>query len=661
MGPVSRASPRASERRGSAEQADATPARLVVVGAGPTASSLLERIMANAAELLGERPLTIHVVDPFPAGQGRVWRPDLSHLLWMNSMAEDVTIFTDDTVHCDGPICPGPTLLEWTRAVDDETLAQVTTPAVAAEIRTITPTTFPSRLVQSAYLAWFRRHVLASAPANIEVIEHLRRAVDVRDEPDGTQTVWLDGADEPLVADAVVLALGHLDAGPRDGGVVIDFARGHDLVHLPAGHTADQDLSVLAPAEDVIALGFGQAFTDLVALVTEGRGGRFETAADGHVTYRPSGDEPILHVGSRRGVPYRSKLDYRLQGPKAPMPKFLDDVAVERLLASPHPLQFRRDILPLVAKEVGWTYYHELFNAHGERTTCEWDAFAERYSAADGDDELDALVAATVPDPVDRFSIPALDRPLAGLRFDGRRALHDHVSAHVAADVARRTNPAYSADLGAFIGLLWTFGTIGRIGASGKVAPRSRVTELGAWWFSFFMYYASGPPPSRLRQLLALADIGLVRFIGAGTTVETDPIERRFVARSTSHDDVVVARAYVDARIATASVSRTADAMVARLHRRGDLSEEVVADDEGWSVNTGKVVVDGDNRLVLPDGSSAPRRFGVGMFTNRPAAGAFARPRTNAPAFRQHDALARTALTTVSSAADERARRSVAP
>jgi len=108
-------------------------------------------------------------------------------------------------------------------------------------------------------------------------------------------------------------------------------------------------------------------------------------------------------------------------------------------------------------------------------------------------------------------------------------------------------------------------------------------------------------------------------------------------------------------------VTRTADAMLARLHERGEVAEEVVADDDGWSVNTGKVMVDAANHLMLPDGSIEPRRFGVGMFTNRPAAGAFARPRTNAPAFRQHDALARVALTTVSSAADERARRSVAP
>ncbi len=228
---------------------------------------------------------------------------------------------------------------------------------------------------------------------------------------------------------------------------------------------------MLEPGADVIALGFGQAFTDLVALVSEGRGGRYETGADGHVTYHPSGDEPILHVGSRRGVPYRSKLEYRLQGPPAPMPRFLDDDAVDRLLATPHLLQFRRDIYPLVAKEVGWAYYHELFVAHGERTSCDWDTFAERYAAACTDDELAAVVTATVPDARDHFSIPALDRPLAGLRFASTTDLHGHVAAHVAADVARRTNPAYSADLGAFLGLLWTFGTIGRIGVSGQRRP----------------------------------------------------------------------------------------------------------------------------------------------------------------------------------------------
>ena len=72
-------------------------------------------------------------------------------------MAEDVTLFTDDTVQCDGPIRPGPSLYEWARTVDDDTLAALASPAVAEEIRSIGPMTFPTRLVQSVYLDWFHR------------------------------------------------------------------------------------------------------------------------------------------------------------------------------------------------------------------------------------------------------------------------------------------------------------------------------------------------------------------------------------------------------------------------------------------------------------------------------------------------------------------------
>ena len=114
------------------------------------------------------------------------------------------------------------------------------------------------------------------------------------------------------------------------------------------------------------------------------------------------------------------------------------------------------------------------------------------------------------------------------------------------------------------MGLLLSFGVLGHIGASGRMAPRSRLRDLGSRWFSFFMYYASGPPPARLRQLLALADAGVVRFVGAGTTVQLDDDLGRFVARSTSHDDVVVADGYVDARIAPIAISRSPDRLAAR-------------------------------------------------------------------------------------------------
>ena len=74
------------------------PVVLAVVGVGPTASSFLERLMASVPELLDDTPLVVHLIDPHRAGTGRIWRSDQSHLLWMNSMAEDVTMFTDATV-----------------------------------------------------------------------------------------------------------------------------------------------------------------------------------------------------------------------------------------------------------------------------------------------------------------------------------------------------------------------------------------------------------------------------------------------------------------------------------------------------------------------------------------------------------------------------------
>ena len=506
--------------------------------------------------------------------------------------------------------------------------------------------------MQSAYLRWFHEQVLASLPANVEVVSHRGRAVSLHDEEDGRQHLVVEGRPPlALAVDAVVLALGHLDAMPdAEGRAIADFAARHGLAYLPPAHTADVDLDVLDAGEDVLALGLGQAFTDLVILLTEGRGGRFVEEHD-RVRYEPSGREPVLYVGSRRGVPYRTKPGYRLGGPRPPLPHVLDESTIERLLAR-GDLDFRRDLLPLAAKEAGWAYYHELFHAHADRTAVAWEDFAEAYDQLDWGPSLDALVARTVEREEDRLDLIALDQPLRGLRFGSRVELDRHVRAHIAADVARRTDPYHSADLGAFIGLLTGFGGLARLAPA--LSPRSRVEDLAGWWFSFFMYYASGPPAQRLRQLLALADAGLVHFLGAGTTVQADPSKGCFEARSVSHADVVEARFLVDARIAAPSLGRSTDAMLRRLHEQGELVEEVVRDG-AWTVNTGKVVVAGaDLRVRRRDGTVHPRRHALGAFTNRPAAAAFARPRTNAPAFRQHDAVARSILGTLADVATRR-------
>lgn len=593
---------------------------LVVIGGGPRGTGVIERIAANARELYGDLPLDIHLVDPYPAGGGRIWRPDQSPLLWMNSMAEDVTMFTDETVELAGPVVAGPALHAWAEGVRAGRVTPDAEPAVLAEIRGLTGQDFPSRRLQSSYLRWTYDRALAALPPGITVHEHRTTAIAVTGPRGSRQRVRLKDRTEPLLADLVVLTVGHLDAEQEpEQAELSDFAARHGLIHLPPDFTADTDLTALPAGEPVIVRGFGLAFIDLMVLLTEGRGGRHENGV-----YLPSGQEPVLYVGSRRGVPYHSKIGYTWTGERPPLPRYLTAAWADELLSRPGPLDFRRDVWPLVGKELGHAHYHRLFTAHPERTALDPEVFDAKYAAADpGSPELADLVAGAVPDPADRLDLDALDRPLDGVTYESAEALQEGLRDYITADLTRRHNPDHSTDLAVFLGLLSAYAQLTRLG------------DIGNWWHGFFSYLASGPPGPRLEQLLALSRAGVVRFLGASVAVEADEEHGVFRASgATVPGEHIEARALVEARLPDPSLRHTASPLLRTLYEGG----AAVTD-------TGLLSVDpGDSRIVDREGRPHPRRFALGPFTTARNSGAFTRPRTGGPAFRQNDATARAAL-----------------
>lgn len=598
-----------------------TAPTLVVIGGGPRGTGVIERIAANALELYGDLRLDIHLVDPYPAGGGRIWRPDQSPLLWMNSMAEDVTMFTDETVELAGPVVAGPALHAWAEDVRAGRVTPDAEPAVLAEIHGLTGQDFPSRRLQSAYLRWTYQRALAALPPSVTVHEHRTTALAVTGPRGSRQRVRLKDRTEPLLADLVVLTVGHLDAQQTpEQAELSDFAARHGLLHLPPDFTADTDLTALPAGEPVIVRGFGLAFIDLMVLLTEGRGGRHENGV-----YVPSGREPVLYVGSRRGVPYHSKIGYTWAGERPAPPRYLTPAWADELLGRTGPLDFRRDVWPLVAKELGHAHHHRLFTAHLERTTLDLEVFDAKYAAADpGSAELADLVAGAVPDPADRLDLDALDRPLDGVTYESGEALQDRLRDSITADLTRRHDPDHSTDLAVFLGLLSAYAQLIRLG------------DIGNWWHGFFSYLASGPPGPRLEQLLALSRAGVVRFLGASIAVEAD--EERGVFRASSATvpgERTEARALVEARLPDPSLRHTASPLLRTLYEGG----AAVTD-------TGLLSVDpADSRVVDREGRPHPRRFALGPFTTARNSGAFTRPRTGGPAFRQNDATARAALT----------------
>jgi hypothetical protein len=445
------------------------------------------------------------------------------------------------------------------------------------------------------------------------------------------------------MVDVVVLALGHLDAAPaQEEARLAEFARTHDLRYVPPAYTADLDLSDIPAAEPVLLRGFGLAFVDLAVLLTESRGGRFTPAADGTITYHPSGREPVLYVGSRRGVPYHAKPEYRLRGPRPTLPKFFGPPEISELLSRPGRLDFGTDLWPSMAKEIGWGYYHELFTGHPDRVRLDVDEFADRYAGLSWDSaDMRVLIAKAVPDEGDRLDLAALDRPLRGQEFADRAALTARVCEYVEADLARRADASYSADLGAFYTLLSVFGQLARLVAAGKLRPESQVDDVDGWWFGFFSFFASGPPGHRLRELLALVNAGVVRLVGPDMWVRAE--DGRFVAGSPAVPGTVEAGTLIEARLPAPSVRRATDPLLRNMFRRGELAEETLFDavaDRG----TGRILTTDTGLLVDATGWPHPRRFALGPHTSSRAPGAFTRPHTNAVGFRQNDAVARKIL-----------------
>ena len=629
----------------------ATIPAIVFIGGGPRAAGVLERIAANRPDVFAG-PLQLHVVEPHIPGSGRIWRYCQDPGLLLNSMAADITMFTDESVDCDGPAVPGPGLAEWAAGVLDASIIDVPDfpQPLWDQLRALTGTTFPTRQLQSQYLEWFFRRAAKSLDRSVTV--HRTTAVGITPRAGGGHEVELRNG-RTLHADIVVTALGHTDSRPDAVSAGFsDFAARHGGYHAAPSYTTDVDYSPIAPGQDVIVSGMGLAFVDLLVLLMEGRGGRFQETSDGGLRYLRSGREPVLWAGSRRGVPYHSKISAALRG-EAPGPlQFFTKAAVDSLLQQHGELDFHRHLWPLIAKEAGHYYYRELLTGSPDRAAMGWDEFAASYARLDWYSGGRAdLVAAAVPDSGLHLDLERLDRPFDGLTFADHQEVQDAVAGYIEHDLAWRDSPDHPETLALFLALLHVYMEVGRVVPPERLNARSQQVIHG-WWHGFFSFVDSGPPPHRLRQMLALHRAGLLQFLGPGLEVSADETTGTFLATSRQSGVPVAATALIEARLPSTSVARSLNPVLAALHGSGLGSEQQLLTSDGIH-STGKLLVSPQHQLVGADGKPQPRIFGVGPGTSGWGAGAFARPNTNAAPFRENDALARNILGVARSIAAE--------
>ncbi|SDC40581.1 FAD/NAD(P)-binding protein [Streptomyces prasinopilosus] len=640
---------------------------LCLVGAGPRGLSVLERLCANERAAPAHRTVTVHVVDPYRPGAGRVWRTEQPRLLLMNTVASQVTVFTDASVEMEGPVEPGPSLYEWARALGDGPGgAALHDEAVLAEARGLGPDDYPSRAFYGRYLEDVFGRVVSGAPPHVRVRVHQARAVALGERTaGGAQQVVLSDGGVLDGLDAVVLAQGHVptDVSPAQRQVSLR-ARARGLLHVLPANPADLDLSDVRSGETVLLRGLGLNFFDHMALLTVGRGGRFDRVG-GRLVYHPSGREPRIVAGSRRGIPYHARGANEKGAHGRQEPRLLTERAVAALrerAVDGERVYFGTDLWPLIAREVEGVYYGALLAARGREA--EREEFVGRYvSLPGGRVHTDGLLDAYRIAPDERWDWDRILRPYGDREFADRAAFRHWLLEHLRKDVEEALAGNVSGPLKAALDMLRDLRNEVRLALDhGGLDGNSYRDEVEGWYTPLNAFLSIGPPVSRVEELIALLEAGVLDVVGPDMRVRFDDAAGAFVAESGGAGGASVhARVLVEARLPEPDLRRTADPLLRRLLATGQCRPFRIPGACGTSYETGGLeVTERPYHLVDAHGRGHPRRFAYGVPTEAvhwvTAAGI--RPGVNSVTLGDSDAIARAVLALSPTSADASPRRS---
>ncbi len=620
--------------------------RICLIGGGPRGTSTLERICANAGLLGTDRRAVVHVVDPFPSGGGGVWRTSQPVQLLMNTVSSQVSAFTDASVDCAGPIVDGPSLDEWARQLAAGQFGTGHSAEVRAEAAALGPDDYPSRSFYGHYLNWVFQRLLRTAPDQLRIEVHRSTAVALDTDVDESQAVTLQDGTRLAALDAVVLALGH---GPAQHESLWEHEREQrKLFYVASTNPADADLSWVRPGMPVALRGLGLCFFDYLALLTVGRGGTFVTGPDGLV-YQPSGQEPVMYAGSRRGVPYHSRGENQKGPTGRHEPRFLTGEVIaelRRCADTGQPVSFGRDIWPLIDREVRGVYYHALLDATVGADTA--GRFMSSYVGCPADGVADLLDRYGIAAP-QRWSWDRIKKPYNDEDCGSAEVFRSWLLGYLRRDVAEARMGNVSGPLKAALDVLRDLRNEIRLAVDhGGIAGGSYRDELEGWYNPLNAFTSIGPPARRIEEMIALIEAGVLHPVGPGIRARPFVSNEGFMVDSVSvPGPTVPVRGLIEARLPDPGLRRSVNPLLRYLLGTGQCQLYRLPDpgrDE--YVTGGLAVTTRPYRVLDRTGRPHPRRFAFGVPTEAvhwvTAAGI--RPGVGSVTLADADAVARAAL-----------------
>lgn len=472
------------------------PVSVAIVGAGSRGLGVFERLVAHCPAQ--PAPLTVHLIDPQPFGAGFHLPAQPDHLL-LNTVCAQLSAFADPHM-VDGPVpISGPSLHEWCRRRDLRLADDGYTVRPGAG-REIQPNDFLPRRLLSEYLTWAAGEITDAAPENLTVVRHRTTAVDIHPGTPDTETVVLaDGT--RIDADAVFVTVGH-------HSLYRPAAPAPDPRLVTRPYPLPEALDSIGPGERVAVLGMGLTAMDVIATLTLGRGGAHTTGEHG-MRYLPSGQEPLIVLTNRSGMPSRSRP--RLHPgrmrfvPLALTTEHLDEIRTRR---ADGRIDFAAEVLPLIEAEMELAYYRVLLGREMGDTTDAGLEMARRCDRAGHETLLDELRARFGTSPVPGI----LSAGLADRQWTEYSAYRDWFTAEVAADLAEAREGLGVSPLKEALEVLRDHRDVLRAVIDPPGVDDASLAAFFGEFASTVNRQVIGPQLDRSAELLSLIDAGIVRL-----------------------------------------------------------------------------------------------------------------------------------------------------
>ncbi len=538
---------------------------IVLVGAGPRNLSLVERLMAHAKSTT--EPVDITLYDPFPIG-GRVWNPDQDPTFLMNTVTQQLTLFTDPSVpnHASTALY-GPNFYEWSVTFGKEYVKMHDFKNEAYfldELTRINPNRFTSRALFGVYGQWFFEHLGAHVPANVTLSYERRSVTDVVKQ-DNQYTVTIDGTDT-IIADQVVMALGHVDNSLNDEEQAFaDAAAGNaNMLYVAPTHPSGADLDAVPAREKVVLRGLGLSFFDYIAKLTISRGGRFARDNNGVMYYLPSGKEPHMIAGSRKGLPMHARGVNQKVAAEGYQPLFFTSENLDKLAEKSNGQVTYDEFFTLLRKELEYKHYQNTINDFGVTWPFNAAEFMDALAASDDLNETARKYGISEEYIMDwdRILNPVDDVP-AEVEYS------DFMMNYLTWDINDANQGNNDAPYaGAFDMLRDVRGIIRHYLDAGYLSSDEYAKFLSKF-NPFNSLISVGPPVLRVEQMRALIEAGVLEVAGPGLAVSVR--DDHYVATDNRGNTWTVNN-LVEARLFPVSLAASTNPLVANLRDRGLLS-----------------------------------------------------------------------------------------